>query len=61
VVLFGKEFWDKVLNFQPMLDLGTISPEDREIYHETDSVDEAFEYLTTLLLEWALAHPGGKL
>jgi len=61
VVLFGKEFWDQVLDFQPMVDLGTISDEDRNLYFETDSVDEAFEYLTTRLLEWALAHPGGKL
>jgi len=61
VVLFGKAFWDQVLNFQPMVDLGTISDEDRRLYFETDSVDEAFEYLTTRLLEWALAHPGGKL
>jgi uncharacterized protein (TIGR00730 family) len=61
VVLFGKAFWDQVLNFQPMVDLGTISPEDRSLFLETDSVDEAFTYLTKHLLEWALAHPGGKL
>jgi uncharacterized protein (TIGR00730 family) len=61
VVLFGKKFWDQVLDFQPMVDLGTISPEDRSLFLETDSVDEAFDYLTRHLLHWALAHPGGKL
>jgi hypothetical protein len=61
VVLFGKEFWSKVLNFQPMVDYGTVSQEDLDLFCQTDSVDEAFDYVTTHLLEWALAHPGGKL
>jgi hypothetical protein len=49
VVLFGKRFWDKVLNMEAMAEMGTISESDLDLYITTDSVDEAFEYLTTEL------------
>ncbi|MCF7824610.1 MAG: TIGR00730 family Rossman fold protein [Candidatus Marinimicrobia bacterium] len=49
VVLFGKRFWDQVVDLQALVDFGTISPEDLDLCHQTDSVDEAFEYLTNQL------------
>ncbi|MCR9266371.1 MAG: LOG family protein [Alphaproteobacteria bacterium] len=61
IVLFGREFWDKVLNFEAMVDFGTISPEDVELMIKTDSVDEAFKYITDQLCEHALHCPGGRL
>jgi hypothetical protein len=51
LVLFGKEYWSQVLNFQPMIDYGTISPQDPDLFYMTDSVDEAFEYITCWLKE----------
>lgn len=45
IVLFGKEFWSQVLNFQPLIDYGTISPTDPDLFFQTDSVDEAVEHL----------------
>jgi len=50
-VLFGKEYWDKVLDMEPMVRYGTISPEDLDLFYHTDSVDEAFEYITGELTE----------
>ena len=61
IVLFGREFWDKVLNFEAMVEFGTISPEDVELMIKTDSVDEAFKYITDQLCEHALHCPGGRL
>ena len=55
MVLFGKEYWDQVLNFQPMIDYGTISPGDPDLFFSTDSVDEAFEFITTSLERDVLA------
>ena len=46
VVLFGAQYWDDVLNFDALVRWGTISPKDLEIFHKTDSVDDAFKYLT---------------
>ena len=58
IVLFGKEFWDGVLNLDVLVKYGTISPSDLDLFMTTDSVDEAFEFLTTELEAKALSHPG---
>lgn len=51
IVLFGSEYWDKVINFDPMVEFGTISPEDVDLFFRTDSIDEAYEYLVNQLTE----------
>ena len=49
VVLFGGKFWDKVMHMEAMAELGTISPEDIDLCYKTDSVTDAFNYLTKQL------------
>lgn len=49
IVLYGTGFWDSVLNLDTFVEYGTISPGDVDLFYRTDSVDEAFEYLTTHL------------
>jgi uncharacterized protein (TIGR00730 family) len=44
VVLFGKEFFEKTLNFELMHEYGLISPNDEQLFYITDSVDDAFAY-----------------
>jgi predicted Rossmann-fold nucleotide-binding protein len=61
IVLFGKSFWDEVLNFGAMARYGTISSEDIDLFFTTDSVDEAYEYLVGELTEHALGSPGGGM
>ena len=61
VVLFGTEYWDKVMNLETMVEFGTIDAADLDLIHRTDSVDEAFAYITRELAEHALPHPGGRL
>jgi uncharacterized protein (TIGR00730 family) len=46
VVLFGREYWDDIINFDAFVRWGTASPKDLEIFYRTDSVDDAFQYLT---------------
>ena len=58
IVLFGDEFWDEVINFDALVRFGTISPEDVNLFHRSDSVDDAFDYITTQLTEYAVGHPG---
>jgi len=57
IVLFGTEYWDKVLNLEPMVEYGTISPEDVNLFFRTDSVDEAYRYLVSELETHALKKP----
>ena len=51
IVLFGTEYWDAILNFEPMARFGTISPHDVDLFFRTDSVDEAYDFLTKELGE----------
>jgi hypothetical protein len=57
IVLFGTEYWNEILNFEPMVKYGTISPEDVNLFFRTDSVDEAFDYLVNDLENYALKKP----
>lgn len=61
IVLFGTEYWDKVMNLDAMVEFGTIDARDLELIYRTDSVDDAFAYITRELAEHALQYPGGRL
>ena len=58
VILFGSEFWDEVLNFDALVRWGVVSSLDLDIFHKTDSVDDAFEYLTSRLEKLYLSPKG---
>ena len=61
IVLYGTPYWDEVLQLEPMIRHGMISPEDLGIFFRTDSVDEAFDYVTRELTAHALGRPGGGM
>jgi hypothetical protein len=61
VVLFGTRYWDEVVNFEALIRHGTISREDLDIFHRTDSIDEAFALVTKHLTDYALAERGAIL
>ncbi len=54
IVLFGKEFWSQVLHFEPLVKYGTIGENDPDLFFQTDSVDDAFDYLVAELTEHVL-------
>jgi uncharacterized protein (TIGR00730 family) len=58
VILFGKEFWDEVLNFEALVKWGVVSPQDLDIFFKTDSVEEAFDYVTGKLEKLYLSDKG---
>jgi uncharacterized protein (TIGR00730 family) len=58
VVLFGNQYWDEVIDFNAFVRWGTVSPDELEVFYKTDSVDEAFKYVTTKL-EALYAAPEG--
>jgi len=47
IILYGSEYWSKVLNIAAMAEFGTVSPEDLDLIHISDDVDDAFQVLTT--------------
>ncbi|TVR97833.1 MAG: TIGR00730 family Rossman fold protein [Rhodospirillales bacterium] len=60
IVLFGTDFWDAVLNLEALVRFGTIDRKDLDLFHKTDSVDEAFDIIVRELTHEALAQPGGR-
>ncbi len=44
-VLFGKDFWDDVLDFDALKDWGVIGQDDDKMFLMTNSVDEALDHL----------------
>ena len=61
IVLYGTDYWDKVIDFQALVDVGTIDAADLALFHRVDSVDAAFDVITRELAEKSLQHPGGAL
>jgi len=43
ILLFGKNFWDRVINFDELALEGTISTEDLDLFHRVETADEAWE------------------
>jgi len=54
VVIYGREYWDKLINFQTMVDAAAISAKDLELFKIVDSPEEGFEYLRDGLIKYHL-------
>lgn len=46
IVIYGSEYWKKVMNFEEMVRCGTLSPEDLKFFKYCDTPKEAFKFLT---------------
>ena len=49
VVVYGSDYWHRVVNFDTLVEAGTISPKDLDLFHFADSPQEAFEHLRSHL------------
>ncbi len=47
ILLFGRDFWDRIVNWQALADAGTINPADIELMTPVDSAAEACAHLDT--------------
>ncbi|MFT7772068.1 LOG family protein [Roseateles sp.] len=45
VLLFGREFWTKLLNVELLLETGMISPGDEKLFHYVETAEEAWAVL----------------
>ena len=48
VLLFGRSFWEKVINFKALLDEGNISPKDLDIFQYVDTAEEAWDIISSV-------------
>lgn len=56
VLLFGKEYWKRVLDFEVMVDEGTIDPRDVEIFQYVETAQEALD----LIIDFYAKHEKDK-
>lgn len=49
IVVYGSDFWKRLINWDVLKDLGVIDKEDMDLIHFSDSPQEAFEFLKTEL------------
>ena len=45
ILLFGEEFWTKVVDFQALADEGVISPNDLDLIHWSEDAAEAWDFI----------------
>lgn len=60
VVIYGTEYWNRVLNFDAMLSHKTISHSDLKLFRFMDDPEETFEYLRAELSKNYLRVPDEK-
>lgn len=45
VLLFGRDFWTRLINFELLIETGMISPEDVNLFRFVETAEEAYEIL----------------
>ena len=45
VLLFGKPFWDKIVDFEALVEFGVIERADLDLFHYVDSAEQAVEII----------------
>jgi uncharacterized protein (TIGR00730 family) len=56
ILLFGRDYWNRVVNFQAMVDEGVIAPHDLDLIHWTEDAREAWDFVQGFYAE----HPAPK-
>ena len=54
VIIYGSEYWNRVINFQAFVDAGTVSLQDLDLIKPADSPEQAFEFLRDGLTKYHL-------
>ncbi len=58
VVIYGSDYWKRVINLNALVDSGAISPRDVDLFHFADTPEQAFEMLRDGLTRDHLAAAG---
>ena len=57
IVLYGEEFWNKIVNWNYLVDIGTISEEDLNLFYISDDIEDTYHYITQFLEKQQLKGP----
>ncbi|MCI5039888.1 MAG: LOG family protein, partial [Donghicola eburneus] len=45
ILLFGREFWETIVNWDALKNAGTIAPEDLDLFHYVETAQEAIDLI----------------
>ncbi len=45
IIFFGREFWERVIDFQALAEEGVVSPDDLKLFTYCESAEEAWDYV----------------
>ena len=48
VLLFGKQFWERVINFNALVEEGTISAKDLDLFRYVETAEDAWEIISSV-------------
>jgi uncharacterized protein (TIGR00730 family) len=51
ILLFGRDYWNRVINFEAMVEEGVIAPHDLDLIHWSEDANEAWEFVTRFYAE----------
>ena len=51
VILFGRDYWDRLVNWEMFVEEGTISPRDIDLISYAETADEAWEIISSFYRE----------
>ena len=46
ILLFGRDFWSRMVNFEGLVEEGVISPHDLDLIHWSEDADEAWDFVS---------------
>ncbi len=45
IILFGTDYWKRLMNFEVLVEEGAVSPEDLDLFHYSDDPDDAWRII----------------
>jgi len=46
ILFFGREFWERVVNFEALVEEGVVSPNDMNLFRYVETAEEAWQHIT---------------
>lgn len=54
VIIYGEDYWREIINFDALIEHGTISKDDMKLFDFCNTIDEAFEKITSHFYKYFL-------
>jgi len=60
ILLFGEAFWRRIVNFDALVEEGTISPQDLDLFRFVETAEEAWDHVQRFYAEADKRQPVGR-